>query len=99
MIYQKIIDIMDELVPMGKIRREEITSVMQPLLAKHKLTIRPMEIADYKHINQEASFKVKYEIVDAEDSELQSIYVEVPGGRIRFRRKRKSNLYGINRSI
>lgn len=80
MIYQKIVNIMEELVPIGKIKREEITSIMQPLLAKYKLVIKPSEVIDYKHINQEASFKLKYEIVDAEDSELQSINLEVPGG-------------------
>lgn len=80
MIYQKIVNIMEELVPIGKIKREEITSIMQPLLAKYKLVIKPSEVIDYKHINQEASFKMKYEIVDAEDNELQSIYLEVPGG-------------------
>ena len=80
MIYQKIVNIMEELVPIGKIKREEITSIMQPLLAKYKLVIKPSEVIDYKHINQEASFKMKYEIVDADDSELQSIYLEVPGG-------------------
>lgn len=80
MIYKKIVNIMEELVPIGKIKREEITSIMQPLLAKYKLVIKPSEVIDYKHINQEASFKLKYEIVDADDSELQSIYLEVPGG-------------------
>jgi len=80
MIYQKIVSIMEELVPIGKIKREEITSIMQPLLAKYKLVIRPAEVIDYKYVNQEASFKLKYEIVDADDSELQSINLEVPGG-------------------
>lgn len=80
MIYQKIVNIMEELVPIGKIKREEITSIMQPLLAKYKLVIRPSEVIDYKYVNQEASFKLKYEIVDADDSELQSINLEVPGG-------------------
>lgn len=80
MIYKKIVNIMEELVPIGKIRREEITSIMQPLLAKYKLVIRPAEVIDYKYINQEASFKLKYEIVDADDNELKSIKLEVPGG-------------------
>ena len=63
MIYQKIVNIMEELVPIGKIKREEITSIMQPLLAKYKLVIKPSEVIDYKHINQEASFKMKYETI------------------------------------
>lgn len=82
MIYEKIVKIMDELIPIGKIKREDITSVMQPLLCKNKIVIKPSEVIDYKFVNQEASFKMKYEIIDAEDEELQSINIEVPGGRI-----------------
>ena len=44
MIYQKIVNIMEELVPIGKIKREEITTVMQPLLVKHKIVIKPREV-------------------------------------------------------
>lgn len=82
MIYQKIVNIMEELVPIGKIKREEITTVMQPLLVKHKIVIKPQEVIDFKCINQEACFKMKYEIIDAEDNELKSILVELPAGRI-----------------
>lgn len=81
MLYQKIINIMEELIPIGKIRRDEIATVMQPLLVKHKIVIKPQEVIDFKCINQEASFKMKYELVDAEDNELKSILIEVPAGR------------------
>lgn len=80
MLYEKIIKIMEELIPIGKIKREEISTVMQPLLAKYKLVIKPSEVIEYKYINQEASFKIKYEIIDAENNELKSILIEVPGG-------------------
>lgn len=80
MIYNKVTEIMTELIPIGKIRREEITTVMQPLLAKYKLVLKPAEISEYKFANQESSFKVKYELVDAEDANLSSIMMEVPGG-------------------
>lgn len=82
MIYQKIVSIMEELVPIGKIKRDEIVTVMQPLLVKYKIVVKPIEVIDYKCINQEASFKMKYEIVDAEDNELRSVLVELPAGRI-----------------
>lgn len=81
MIYNKITEIMNDLIPMGKIRREDISTVMQPLLAKYKLVLKPSEICDYKFVNQESSFKVKYELVDAEDEQLRSIFIEVHGGR------------------
>lgn len=82
MIYQKIVKIMEELSPKGKIRREDITSVMQPLLSKYKLVIRPSEVSDYRFANQEACFKIRYEIIDAEDEQLRAIYTEVPGGGV-----------------
>lgn len=80
MIYKKIVSIMKDLASNGKIKREEITTVIQALLTKYQLVIKPTEVMDYKFINQEASFKIKYEIVDAEDEALSSIFVEVPGG-------------------
>ena len=81
MIYEKIAEIMKELSTQEKIKREDITKVMQPLFAKYMLVLRPVEVVDYKFENQEASFKIKYELVDAEEkNNLQSIFLEVPGG-------------------
>lgn len=81
MVYQKIVKIMGELVPIGKIKREEIVTVMQPLLVKHNLVVRPATVSDYKFINQEANFITKYEVVDAESGNHPAITLEVPGGR------------------
>lgn len=99
MIYKKIVEIMNELVPKGKIKREEIVPTLSPLLAKHSVVIKPGEITEYKYMEQGASFIVKYELIDAGDNDLQSVEVNVPARRFRFRRKRKSNLYGNNRCI
>lgn len=80
MLYQKIINIMEELIPIGRIRRDEITTVMQPLLVKHKIVVKPQEVIDFKCIDQGASFRMKYELIDAEDNELKSILIEVAAG-------------------
>lgn len=37
MIYNKISDIMNEIIPLGKIKRDEIVSTLLPILAKYKL--------------------------------------------------------------
>ena len=81
MVYQKIIEIMEEIQAFGKIKREEIVPTLSPLLTKYKLSIKPAETNEYKYVNQEASFLAKYELVDTEDPELQSIIVEVPARR------------------
>lgn len=78
-IYQKIVSLKEELIPIGKIKREEIIAVVQPLLVKYNLVIKP-DVDNYKYENQEASFKAIYEIVDAEDSNLESILIKVPAG-------------------
>ena len=80
MLYQKIINIMEELIPIGKIRRDEITTVMQPLLVKHKIVVKPQEVIDFKCVDQGASFKMRYELIDVEDNELKSILIEVAAG-------------------
>ena len=80
MIYNKISDIMNEIIPLGKIRREEIVSTLLPILAKYKIAIKPGEIKNYHYTKNESSFIVTYEIVDTEDPELKSILVEVPAG-------------------
>lgn len=82
MIYQKITQIMTEVVSLGKIKREEIVPKLLPLLAKYKIVIKPAEVTEYKSMNQEASFLVKYELVDTEDPELQSMLVQIPARRI-----------------
>ncbi len=82
MLYKKIIEIMTEIKSCGRIKREDIVPILLPLLAKYKISIKPAEVSDYKYINQEASFIVKYELVDTEDPELQSILVQVPARRI-----------------
>lgn len=79
MIYKKIVDIMNEIIPLGKIKREEIVPMLLPLLAKHKIAIKPAEVSDYKYSNQEASFLAKYELVDTEDN-LESMIIQLPGG-------------------
>ena len=80
MIYNKISDIMNEIIPLGKIKRDEIVSTLLPILAKYKIAIKPGEIKNYHYARNEASFTVTYEIVDTEDPELKSILVEVPAG-------------------
>ena len=80
MIYNKISDIMNEIIPLGKIKRDEIVSTLLPILAKYKIAIKPGEIKNYHYARNEASFIVSYEIVDTEDPELKSILVEVPAG-------------------
>ena len=80
MIYNKISDIMNEIIPLGKIKRDEIVSTLLPILAKYKIAIKPGEIKNYHYTRNEASFIVTYEIVDTEDPELKSILVEVPAG-------------------
>lgn len=80
MIYNKISDIMNEIIPLGKIKRDEIVSTLLPILAKYKIAIKPGEIKNYHYARNEASFIVTYEIVDTEDPELKSILVEVPAG-------------------
>lgn len=80
MIYNKISDIMNEIIPLGKIKRDEIVSTLLPILAKYKIAIKPGEIRNYHYARNEASFIVTYEIVDTEDPELKSILVEVPAG-------------------
>lgn len=80
MIYNKISDIMNEIIPLGKIKRDEIVSTLLPILAKYKIAIKPGEIKNYHYTKNESSFIVTYEIVDTEDSELKSILVEVPAG-------------------
>lgn len=90
MVYQKIIQVMEEIQAFGKIKREEIVPTLLPLLTKYKLSIKPAEISDYKYINQESSFLAKYELVDTEDPELQSIIVEVPAGGFDSEKKGRS---------
>ena len=80
MIYNKISDIMNEIIPLGKIRREEIVSTLLPILAKHKIVIKPGEIKNYSFMKNESSFIAPYEVVDTEDPDLKSILVEVPAG-------------------
>lgn len=80
MIYNKISDIMNEIITLGKIRREEIVSTLLPILAKHKIVIKPGEVKDYSYTKNESSFIVTYEVIDTEDPELKSILVEVPAG-------------------
>lgn len=80
MIYNKISDIMNEIIPLGKIRREEIVSTLLPILAKHKIVIKPGEVKNYSYTKKESSFIVTYEVIDTEDPELKSILVEVPAG-------------------
>lgn len=80
MIYNKISDIMNEIIPLGKIRREEIVSTLLPILAKHKIVIKPGEIKNYSFMKNESSFIATYEVVDTEDPDLKSILVEVPAG-------------------
>lgn len=80
MIYNKISDIMNEFIPLGKIRREEIVSTLLPILAKHKIVIKPGEVKNYSYTKKESSFIVTYEVIDTEDPELKSILVEVPAG-------------------
>lgn len=80
MIYNKISDIMNEIIPLGKIKRDEIVSTLLPILAKYKIAIKPGEIKNYHYAKNESSFIVTYEIVDTEDPELKSILVEVPAG-------------------
>lgn len=80
MIYNKISDIMNEIIPLGKIKRDEIVSTLLPILAKYKIAIKPGEIKNYHYTKNESSFIVTYEIVDTEDPELKSILVEVPTG-------------------
>ena len=80
MIYNKISDIMNEIIPLGKIKRDEIVSTLLPILAKYKIAIKPGEIKNYHYARNESSFIVTYEIVDTEDPELKSILVEVPAG-------------------
>ena len=80
MIYNKISDIMNEIIPLGKIKRDEIVSTLLPILAKYKIAIKPGEIKNYHYTKNESSFIVTYEIVDTEDPELKSILVEVPAG-------------------
>ena len=80
MIYNKISDIMNEIIPLGKIRREEIVSTLLPILAKHKIVIKPGEVKNYSYTKNESSFIVTYEVIDTEDPELKSILVEVPAG-------------------
>ena len=41
MIYNKISDIMNEIIPLGKIKRENIVSTLLPILAKYKIVIKP----------------------------------------------------------
>lgn len=81
MIYKKIIEIMNEIATLGKIRRDEIVPTLLPLLAKYKISIRPVAVSEYKYMNQEASFIAKYELIDTEEQELQSLIVEVPARR------------------
>ncbi len=81
MIYKKIIEIMNEIATLGKIKRDEIVPTLLPLLAKYKMAIKPATVSEYKYMNQEASFIAKYELVDTEDQELQSLMVEVPARR------------------
>lgn len=80
MIYNKISDIMNEIIPLGKIKRDEIVSTLLPILAKYKIAIKSGEIKNYHYTKNESSFIVTYEIVDTEDPELKSILVEVPAG-------------------
>lgn len=80
MIYNKISDIMNEIIPLGKIRREEIVSTLLPILVKHKIVIKPGEVKNYSYTKNESSFIVTYEVIDTEDPELKSILVEVPAG-------------------
>ena len=80
MIYNKISDIMNEIIPLGKIKRDEIVRTLLPILAKYKIAIKPGEIKNYHYTKNESSFIVTYEIVDTEDPELKSILVEVPAG-------------------
>lgn len=80
MIYQKIINVMEDINPLGKIKREDIVPKLLPILTKYKIAIRPAEVTDYKYMNQEASFIMKYELIDTEDKELKSIIIQIPGG-------------------
>lgn len=80
MIYNKISDIMNEIIPLGKIKRDEIVSTLLPILAKYKIAVKSGEIKNYHYTKNESSFIVTYEIVDTEDPELKSILVEVPAG-------------------
>ena len=80
MIYNKISDIMNEIIPLGKIKRENIVSTLLPILVKHKIVIKPGEIKNYSFMKNESSFIVTYEVIDTEDPELKSILVEVPAG-------------------
>ena len=80
MIYQKIINVMEDIIPLGKIKREDIVPKLLPILTKYKIAIRPAEVTDYKYMNQEASFIMKYELIDTEDKELKSIIIQIPGG-------------------
>lgn len=79
MIYQKINTIMNEIIPLGRIRRDEIVPTLLPLLAKYNLVVKPREVSEFKSFNQEASFIAEYELVDAQEgAELESVLVKVP---------------------
>ena len=78
MIYQKITDIMSEIVNIGKIKREDIVPTLLPLLSKYKISIKPLAVTDYIYKEQESSFIATYELIDVEDENLGSVLVQVP---------------------
>lgn len=90
MIGEKIIKIMSEIKPIEKTeldeeknykfaRSEEIIAMVKPLLVKYKVIILPVKIMNFSSQGNKVFLNMKYQFIDVESDEKDTIEVEIPG--------------------
>ena len=91
MIGQKIINIMSEIEAIPKTeldeeknykfaKSEEIIAMVKPLLVKYKVIILPVKVTNFTPQGNKVFITMKYQFIDVEDPNKESIEVEIPGG-------------------
>ena len=90
MIGEKIINIMSEINPIEKTeldeeknykyaKSEEIIAMVKPLLVKYKVIILPVKVTNFTPQGNKVFINMKYQFIDVESPEKDSIEVEIPG--------------------
>lgn len=93
MIGEKIAKIMSEIEPIVKTevdkeggykspKAEKIITMVQPLLAKFKVAVVPVEVPILMPQGKKVYIKMKYRFIDLESKEKDFLEVEIPGSRI-----------------
>lgn len=91
MIGQKIISIMSEIEAVQKTeideeknykfaKSEEIIAMVKPLLVKYKVIILPVKVMNFTPQGNKIFITMKYQFIDIEDPNKDSVEVEIPGG-------------------